>query len=238
MQQLGYGSYSQVKELAGIAVREDDNQIQDVKPWAMWRDLFEYMCCVEYSRESLLNLPTGRYLGSVNAVPARYHSASLIFFCQATLDNLSVWLNSYYSFGLKGNNIAFHKNNIRPRLKEKNQEYDSAIGSNKNFISQLEKYRRIWIHQLTGGAEIYSDKSPSEHDAQITVMVPIDPEIPAHRRGDGKKYIKRINKVRTNNNGEWLYPIDKFANRFADGTKHFLLVMLEIVLKTKDGLSG
>ncbi len=97
------------------------------------------------------------------------------------------------------------------------------------FITKLESYRQEWIHRLTGGANIYNDKSPSEPDANVQIMVPINPSIGQHEH-DPKAYVKAVARTRTKNGGKWLYPVEEFADEMADGLKAFLVSFLAAAL--------
>ena len=76
LQSLGYATFPQVRELSDRAMTVTAEGIHLDIVWSPWRGIFEYVCCVEYAREMLKGLPTGPAIGSINVVPARYHSAS------------------------------------------------------------------------------------------------------------------------------------------------------------------
>lgn len=227
--QLGYDAFPIVQKLNSISYIEKEGHIDHIQPWYDFRDIFEYLSCVEFARNQLLQLPTGRALGSINIVPARYNSASLVFFAQATFDNLAVWLNRIHNLGLKGNSISFYKSQIRPLLGIKNKHYEVILSEHNEFILKLNSYRMEWLHRLAGGAEVYSDKSPSEPDANISIQIPIDPVIPS-LRSDSKKYLERVQNVQRKNGGKWLVPVSEFANEIADTTKTLTLKIAEVAV--------
>ena len=229
---LGYEALPVVRELNAISYIEKKDHIDPVHPWADFRDIFEYLSCVEFARHQLLQLPTGLALGSTNIVPARYNSASLVFFSQATLDNLAVWLNRIHHLGLKGNNISFYKNQIKPLLSMKSDHYGTILSNNEEFILRLNSYRMEWLHRLAGGAEIYSDKSPSEPDANVSIQIPIDPVIPS-LRSDSKRYLEKIQEVQSKNGGRWLIPVADFANEIANATVDITLQVAEVAISFK-----
>ena len=225
--QLGYESIPIVKELNSRSFDEKDEHIDLVRPWSDLRNVFEYLSCVEYARRQILELPKGKAIGSVDIIPARYHSASLVFFCQAALDNLAVWLNSSHRCGLKGTNVSFYKNEIKKSLSDIDKDYVALLDKHNKFIHRLNSYRMEWLHRLAGGAELYSDKNPADLEANISIQIPIDPQIPS-LRGDPKEYLNRIRKVQRENKGRWLVPIEHFANEIAEETKNLILGLLEI----------
>lgn len=229
---IGYGELPVIMKLNELSYVHEEDHIQQVYPWAGVRDILEYMTCVEFAKARLLELPTGRALGSVNITPARHDSASLVFFAQATLDNLAVWLNGVFELNLKGNNVSFYKKQIKSKLIEHNSDFTQVLDSYADFIQNLNSYRMEWLHRVAGGAQIYSDESPSEQEANISIQVPIDPEIPS-LASEPKKYLKRIQKVQQKNGGRWLMPIDEFAVYIQSKTKDLLIEILECTVAAK-----
>jgi hypothetical protein len=226
LRSLGYDSIPVFKKLDKLSYEHKEDHIQPVYPWAEIRDILEYLSCVEFSKGRILELPTGRALGSKNVIPARYDSASLVFFAQATLDNLAVWLNDFFELNLNGTNRFFYKNKIKSALSTQHAEFGELLNENEEFIQKLNSYRMEWLHRIAGGAQIYSDKSPSGPDANISIEVPIDPEIPG-LSSESQKYIKRIQKVQTKNDGKWLMSIEDFATYIQSNTKELLIRLLE-----------
>jgi hypothetical protein len=60
--------------------------------WASWRDIFEYLACVEFARRALHQLVQSKMTGGTGPLAAIYQAASLVFFGQAALDNIANWL--------------------------------------------------------------------------------------------------------------------------------------------------
>lgn len=230
--QLGYDKNPIISQLNKISFQENNTSIEPVYPWASLRDIFEYFTCVEFAKSSLLQLPKGKELGSVHLTPARYDSASLVFFSQATLDNLAVWLNTSFSLGLKGNNVSFYKSQIKPKLASKNDSFGLVLDEYSDFIDKLNLYRMEWLHRLAGGASLYADRPINDPDVEMSIQVPIDPEIPS-LISEPKKYLKRIKKVQSQNSGNWLVPIDDFAIYIHENTKTLTLKLIEISLETE-----
>lgn len=229
LQSLGYAALPELRELAGRAVTVTAEAIQHDAVWGPWRGILEYLCCVEHARELLRGLPKGHAIGSADVVPARYHSASLVFFAQATLDNVAVWSSNRLQLAVKGSDCAFHKSKFNLALGEVVPNVAASAQIHEPFIKKLECYRQEWIHRLTGGANIYSDKSPSEPGANVQIMVPINPSIGQHEH-EPQAYVKAVARTRTKNGGKWLYPVEEFADEMADGLKAFIISFLAAAL--------
>jgi hypothetical protein len=229
LQTLGYANLPGIRELADRAVIVTTEAIQHESAWSAWRGILEYVSCVEYARGLLKGLPIGRAIGSVDVVPARYHSASLVFFAQATLDNLAVWSSTRLNLDARGSDCAFHKSKFNQALAARVPNVAASMQLHAPFVVKLESYRQEWIHRLAGGARVFSDKSPSEPDAEIQIMVPINPSIGQYEH-DPNAYLRAVARTRTNNGGRWLYPVAEFADELADALKAFLLAFLVAAL--------
>lgn len=224
--ELGYGSIPSIIALADRAIFLGEEQIKECQTWKPWRGIFEYMCCVEYARYELHNLPKDRAIGSKDVVPARYNSASLVFFAQATIDNMAVWLTNQFNIPVKGSNCAFHKKKFREALTQLDKNYETILIRNSSYISELEKFRQEWIHRLSGGASIFSNASPSDPNAKVEICVPIEPSINMHGTS-GKSYLRKVENCRKRNGGRWLYSISEFADLIANGCKLLMIDLLE-----------
>jgi hypothetical protein len=102
--------------------------------------------------------------GGVVALAGRYNAASLVFFGQAALDNVANWLNRRLSLKLKGSRCQLHKKEFQNALLEATVNSLNSHGivevvqRHRKFLADLERYRQIWIHSLSGGANVYGDK--------------------------------------------------------------------------------
>jgi hypothetical protein len=230
LQQLGYAELPEMRELAGRAQVITPTAILGNPPWLRWRGILDYVCCVEYARQNIKALPRGRALGSVDQVPARYHSVSLVFFAQATLDNIAVWICDQLNISLSGSDRSFHKAKLEARLLSSAPNLAAVATKHTAYFAKLDNYRKHWIHSLTGGAVMYCDKNPGLPDARTEMMVPIDPAVYLHEY-DRAAFPKAVERTRKNNQGEWLYPIADFADEFADGLKSFLVEFIGAVLR-------
>jgi hypothetical protein len=144
---------------------------------------------------------------------------------------MAVWLNRLYDFGLRNTAVSFYSKQIGRLLQEKDTRFGETLSDNAVFISRLNSYRMEWLHRLPGGAEIYSDKNPTEPDANVTIQVPIDPAIPS-LVNDSKRFRARIRKVQAKNNGNWLMPITDFANFVADGAGGLTIGLVDVALRS------
>lgn len=225
----GFEKIPVIQKINSMSFIERDGALYIVEPWASLRDIFEYIACVEFAKERLLKLPKGKALGSINITPARYDSASMVFFAQASLDNLAVWLNRDFDLGLKGNNISFYKDKIKPALEKRHGRFSSVLEKFAPFIANLNAYRMEWLHRIAGGAEIYSDKAPSDSGVNISIQVPID----LSRASQPTLYLERIQKVQHENGGRWLISIDEFAEYIRTQTVELVIEILEVTVEAK-----
>lgn len=230
LRSLGYAELPEFAELAKRAVIVGTDQITYVSAWAGWRGILDYVCCVELARSEIALLPKGQQIGSRDVVPARYHSAALVFFAQATLDNLAVWASNRLQLPVRGSDCSFHKQKLSMALVAAVPGLGAPLQAGSAYVARLESYRQEWIHRLSGGAEIYTDKPPSEPDATVQIVVPINPSI-GHRGMDSRSLLRAIARTQTNNGGAWLLPIDRFADEMTDGLRSFLVDFLAAALK-------
>jgi hypothetical protein len=204
--------------------------------WAAWRGILEYVACVEYGRCLLHEVVKSKMTGGIVALAARYNAASLVFFGQAALDDVANWLSRRLSLKVKGSHCQLHKKGFQDALIEgtiKGRTIVDAVRRHQKFLTDLARYRQIWIHSLSGGANVYGDKSPAEGGIGF-FAVPLDPAISAFPEVDMGEYARRIQVCRDANSGEWLEPLENFANRFTDGVKAVCLDMLTASLSCLD----
>jgi|SRR5580700_647064 hypothetical protein len=231
LQNLGYAELPEMRELAVRAQTITDKVILGDPLWFRWRGILDYVCCVEYARQNIKALPSGSALGSVDQVPARYHSISLVFFAQATLDNIAVWICDRLNISLTGSDRSFHKAKLKAKLLSYAPSLAAVTIKHAAYFAKLDNYRKHWIHFLTGGAAFYSDKNPGLPNVRIGVMIPINPAVFLYT--DQAAFSKAVERTRTNNGGEWLYPIADFADEFAGGLKDFLIEFLGAMLRER-----
>jgi hypothetical protein len=230
LQQFGYSDIECIKKLSD-AIIEHAEYIEENALWKEWRGIFEYLSCVEFAYCTIMTFPKGSEIGSHIIVPARYHTAALVFFAQAAMDNVSMWLdkNLLVEFNDKTKR-SLHKKIFQDALIQTNLLFIDLFKKHSNFLKTLNDYRNEWIHRLIGGAFIGSDKNPGDPDANVQIVVPIDPECNMFNPNP-QNYLKRIEECRQKNNEKWLYSIDEFAEQIKNGTKDLILDLLEISLK-------
>jgi hypothetical protein len=123
----------------------------------------EYLSCVEFARHALKALPQGIEIGSVHKPAARYHAASLIFFSQATMDQIAVWLKREVPLVINGRKCQLHKGELMTALIRKSQTgLVEVLRKNGGFLQEVERFRQTWIHSLAGGASGFMDKPPDQ----------------------------------------------------------------------------
>lgn len=230
LQQLGYGSISCMIELGKKAISVKETHIETNPFWEEWRGIFEYICCVEYAYNAIFQLPKGIAIGSIDVVPSKYHSASMVFYSEAILDNISFWLKNKFNLQIQRTNCSLHKVEFQEQLISKNEKFNIIFDEHKSYLTLLNKYRNEWVHRLAGGAFVSSDKPPSDPHANIQIVVPIDPKVNIFNT-NSKEYLRRIEECKLNNNGKWLYTIDEFANIIRDGVKQLTIDILEVTLE-------
>ncbi|MBT2603720.1 hypothetical protein J7E55_11905 [Bacillus sp. ISL-53] len=226
LSELGYEEFDSVQVLNSISWRETPDEILFIRPWDYWREIFEYLGCVEFAKSELLKLNSEYNLGLVHDAAFRYHSASLIFFSQAVLDNIAGWLCSYKNITIHKSKIVFHKELFKNKLCEEIPSFQPFFKKYESLINDISNYRNEWIHRMIGGADIYTDKRPDDPEAKFEVMIPIDPTV---KKLKGEDYIKRVEELNLEY-GNWLYTLDEFTLKFGDGTKRFVLDCLEIIM--------
>jgi hypothetical protein len=184
----------------------------------------------------LHNLAQSKQTGGLTGLAGRYDAASLVFFGQATLDNVAAWLCRRAGLRISGRDCQLHKKRFKRALSKANiretERMIAAIERHGAFLPELERYRQIWIHSLAGGADIYADKSPAEGGVGF-FAVPLDPSI-GFAQLDNSEYVRRVQACRDTNSGEWLEPLEHFADRFADGVKAICLDLLSASLASFD----
>jgi hypothetical protein len=227
LRELGYESISCIQALGRRGWSEvRENFIGIREKWAPWRGILEYLSFVELARVRLKALPTGKAIGGLHLLSARYESVALIFFAQATLDQVAVWLTQDMKLKVAGSKRQLHKKEFRSALSvsgSKGAGIAASLDRYAQYLLELEQFRQIWIHSLPGGANGFMDRAPDQGGIP-EIAVPIDPTIAEVPQA---KYYEQVQRCREQNGGRWLYPIAEFADRFAEGTKSLTLSVLD-----------
>lgn len=226
---IGYEEVKSIKTLTKLSYKEEDGALYMVEPWYYWRDIFEYIACIEFAKKELYEIPTGKELRSIHILSARYHSASMIFYAQATLDSLVYWVCKFYNIELHRSQKVFHKESLQREIKKHLPTFEDFYSDRSTLVKEIEEYRNEWIHRISGGAKLYSDKSPEEPDANIRMMIPIYPKIDSY---DINTKLEKIQKMNTEK-GSWLISLDEFSDKYGNGTVNFVLDFLELLLNNE-----
>ena len=116
-----------------------------------------------------------------------------MFFAQATLDQIAAWLNQELKLKLNGKHTQLDKSEFLNGLAGSEllgREVADRIGSSRDFLKELQKFRQIWIHSLAGGAEAFTEKAPDKGGVP-EIKVPIDPAIYS---GPHNGFVDRVEK--------------------------------------------
>lgn len=233
LQTLGYIDVPNIQKLSDKCFKEDNWHPY----WVEWRGIFDYLACVEYSFNSIRSLPKGSLLmGNFSDVHAKYHSASLVFFSQATLDNVAVWLKNKYSLNARGANISLSKSSFQNELINKDSQFEILFSNHSAYLDKLNTYRMDWVHRIIGGAVIGGDKRPDDPDFtddNIQVLIPMDSSLNLNTTNFNELH-KKIEEIKKDNNGNYMYSVDDFADYILGGTKNLIFDTIEIVLPLFD----
>lgn len=232
LQKLGYSDYKTIQQLSEKSFTNDQFKLNI--NGLRWRGILEYLACFEYSVECINSLPKGFELyATFSEVKAKFYSASLIFYCQATLDAIAVWLNENYSLKEKGSNIGLSKGKFQNKLIEKNSNFGHIFEIHGEFLNKLFTYRMDWIHRIVGGAIIGGKKNPNDptfnDEEDIQVMIPLDSSFSIFTSHEER--IKKAEEIRKNNDGEYLHSINDFSEYFLEGTKSLIFAIIDASLE-------
>ncbi|MFK3770774.1 hypothetical protein [Pseudomonas putida] len=229
LRKIGYMEIPVFRLLDDISHRLQDDALYSQKPWCELRDLFEYVACVEHARQNILGLPTrSSQLGSEHETSARYDSAASVLFAQAALDNLAVWLNNYYDLGLKNNNISFYKRKMPEFLAKVDRAYIELFDRHEGYVQDLNNYRMAWLHKVSGGARFVAE-DPSNAEIKVP-MAPINFSLTS----DPLSYLNEIEKIKSENSGEWLMPASEFVDWVKNGMLYLINDVLTVVTETRE----
>lgn len=235
LRKLGYQHEVPVIELAKRHIRVMSNQweIGDRGPrpvvmrslvWKQWEGVFHYLACVEYSRHALHSLPRRAEC----EIEARYHSTGLVFYAQATLDLIAVWLKDQLSLSARGSDCALHKGRFVNKLTQKANEFSEPVVSRSEFFRELSEYRVHWIHRLSGGTILNKRESADSTESFVDFVVPRDPE--TNFFGAKSEFWERIEPDEPRGERP-LYSLSEFADRFGSGTETATLSLLAAALQ-------
>jgi hypothetical protein len=230
LQDLGYLKMPRFQELARRAFeRLDFSSVRFREPWIHWSGLGEYLGCVHMARENLKALPTGSDITYVHKIPAKYHSVSLVFFAQALLDNMAVWLTLFLGLPIKGGERQLLSTRFAKELRKMAPAAQQIVEQHRDFIEELDSYRQVWIHTFPGGAVLWGEEGAMP-DASSAIGVPVDPALNPF----GKSYQKRLQKC-VDSHGRNLYSVSQFADRITEGVTQIFMEVLDFALDFRSG---
>jgi len=140
---------------------------------------------------------------------------------QALIDNVAVWLCDAMPLSVSGGERHFLSVPFMRELRRKQPTADEEFGKHRGFIEEVNQYRQVWIHTISGGAIPTSDIDPfaNPETAQRFLGVPLDPAI----QPDQENYRKRVEQCAKRNDGRYLYRIENFTSRTFEGASAFYL---------------
>lgn len=220
-----------------IALNRQYAKIDPIEPilhislkWKDWKGILDYLACVEEARQLLKSFPSDKEsLYTMNQIEIKYHSTAMIFFCQATLDILAVWLKEAFNLdNVKNSNVAFHKEKFKEQLTLTANEFTPIFDTKGDFILTLSEFRNEWIHRFSGGAMLTTDDNINDPNAIITIQSPITPRY--FEADNDREKVEKMNAFCIEKYGKTLYRIEEYADIFADNTKNIVLEILQVAL--------
>lgn len=206
-----------------------DSEFQQVQPWCKWRAITTYLDCLAFADRAANGLPKGAQLSLEHVTPGQFYSAGAIFFAQAMIDNIAVWLCEAHDLQVSGGERNFLKKKFTWQLIGKHAQAEDLMATHSDFLEEVNRYRQVWIHTLAGGVIPIADGDPFSNPLVAKFLgVPIDPAINI----DETSYARRIEQCATRNQGRYLYPLGEFTKRVFDGGKRFYLDWLRFSLDT------
>ncbi len=229
LQRRGLSSLEIFAELADRAFEPEREGFKQVQPWCRWQGLSQYLDCVAFADRAARELPTGQLLDLTHVTPGRFYSVGIIFFTQALIDNVAVWLCDAASLPVSGGDRHFLSTRLIRELIRKLPPARAELERHSAFVAETNRYRQVWIHTISGGAIPTSNLNPFEQhpgSAQKFLGVPLDPAI----QPDQGNYLKRAEECAMKNDGRYLDQIGSFTERLFEGTKQFYLGWLRLAL--------
>lgn len=228
LQRRGFMNRKVFTDLADRAFERVPEGLKQVQPWCRWQGLSQYLDCVAFADRAARELPTGSALDLTHITPGRFYSVAIVFFTQALIDNVAVWLCDAVSLPVAGGNRHFLCKSFTRKLGRKLPPAIVEIERHCAFVAETNKYRQLWIHTISGGAIPTSDVDPFRCPAtpQKSLGVPRDPAI----QPDQMNYLKRAEECGMENDGHYLYEIGDFTNRVFGAASEFYLGWLRLAL--------
>jgi hypothetical protein len=215
-------------ELADRAFEPVPEGFKQIQPWCRWQGLSQYLDCLAVADRAARQLPTGKALDLTHVTPGRFYSVGIIFFTQALIDNVAVWLCDAASLPVGGGDRHFLSSRFKRELVRKLPPARAEFDRRHAFVAETNRYRQVWIHTISGGAIPTSDVNPFEQpeSAQKFLGVPLNPAI----QPDQENYLIRAEECARKNEGRHLDPIGVFTERVFEQARDFCLGWLRLAL--------
>jgi len=228
LQKRGFLKRQIFTDLANRAFEPMPEGIKQIQPWCRWQGLSQYLDCLAFADRSAKEIPKGSALNLEHVTPGRFYSAGIIFFAHALVDNVAVWLCEAMSLSVAGGDRHFLSSRFKKELTKTQPAAAEELAKHDAFLREVNKYRQVWIHTISGGAIPLSDVSPFEHPdhAQKTLAVPIDPAIQPHL----ENWMDRAKQCANQNNGQCMYDIGDFTGRVFECATEFYCGWLRFAL--------
>jgi len=163
LQRRGFLKRQIFLDLAARAFESVPQGVRQIQPWCRWQGLSQYLDCVAFADRSARELPGASALDLQHVTPGRFYSVSIIFFAQALIDNVAVWPCEAISLPVAGGARHFLSVPFRRELARKLPPAGAELAKHDTFLEEINKYRQVWIHTISGGAIPTSDVSPFEY---------------------------------------------------------------------------
>jgi hypothetical protein len=228
LQRRGFHNRQIMWDPAARAFEPVPGGFKQVQPWCRWQGLSQYLDCVAFADRTAKEMPTGRALTVEHATPGRFYSVGIVFFTQALIDNVAVWLCEAMSLKVAGGDRHFRSAPFKRELRAQQPVAREELAKHGAFVEYINKYRQVWIHTISGGAIPTSDVSPFEspQSARKFLGVPLDPDI----QPDRDNYMERVEQCAGQNNGQYLHKIEDFTGQVFEQATAFYLGWLGFAL--------
>jgi hypothetical protein len=228
LQHRGFMNLEIFMDLAERAFEPVPEGVKQVQPWCRWQGLSQYLDCVAFADRAARELPTGSTLDLTHITPGRFYSVGIVFFAQALIDNVAVWLCDAVSLPVGGGDRHFLSSRFTRDLVRKLPPAHVELEKHRAFVAETNRYWQVWIHTISGGAIPTSDGNPFQHpETERRILgVPLDPAI----QPDQENYRKRAEECARKNDGRYLDEIGNFTSHVFQATSDFYLGWLRLAL--------
>jgi hypothetical protein len=231
LQKPPFSSFPALQQISDLAFRRTEDGFNRDSTWAKWREVLENVAMARYAYDSLLRvraIPPKDYSSDLSMF-VQYHSASLVTYCQGSIELTAGWFVDYYQIRPLLHRHLFHHAEARKKLREVEPRLSSFFDRNLEAIGAIHDYRVAWFHHVAGGVKIYAASAPTGDNMRF--MVPRDPKIlKLEYEADLRPYLKAIDECRRANKDEWLYSLDEFTDLLMGSAERIVIDALDIAL--------